>query len=320
MPNTTKTQIPDEINNYYDRTLLERAVANFVHVQWGQVRDIPRNSGTVTIKFRRYANLTAATTALTEGVTPTGSSLSVTDITATALQYGDYVTVTDLVDFSSQDAVLTETTQIQGDQAGDTIDQLARDVMVAGTSVSYGGVATTRGTVAATNVITTTLLRAAIRTLKTNKAKFLKKMVPASTNISTGPVADAYIAIVHPAITTTLKAMTGWRPYEEYGVAGMRLPGEVGKYEDIRFVETPNAKIFTGAGAGGIDVYAIMILGEQAYGITRVGGEGMKTIRKPFGTVGADPLDQRSTVGWKMTFVAKILNDAFMTRIEVASV
>jgi len=86
--NTTRTQIPAEVNNFYDRTLLTRALPLLVHTRWAQIRDIPRNAGTKTIKFRRYANLTAATTPLSEGVTPEGSQLSVTDITATVAQYG----------------------------------------------------------------------------------------------------------------------------------------------------------------------------------------------------------------------------------------
>ena len=88
MPTTTRTQIPAEVNNFYDRTLLERAKALMVHTRWAQVRDIPRNAGTSTIKFRRYANLAAATTPLQEGVTPVGSQLSSTEITAVVKQYG----------------------------------------------------------------------------------------------------------------------------------------------------------------------------------------------------------------------------------------
>ena len=68
-----------------------------------------------------------------------------------------------------------------------------------------------------------------------------------------------------------------------------------------------------------IDVYATIIFGSDAYGTTRISGEAMKNIVKPLGSAGtADPLDQRATSGWKATFVAKILNDAFLVRIEHA--
>lgn len=88
MAYTTKTQISDEVSAFYDRTLLERLLPNLVHTKFGQVRDIPRKSGSNTIKFRKYDALSTNTTALTEGTTPAGTQLSVTDITADVLQYG----------------------------------------------------------------------------------------------------------------------------------------------------------------------------------------------------------------------------------------
>ena len=91
MAYTTRTEIAAEVNNYYDRNLLERLLPNLVHTRFGQVRDIPRKSGSNVIKFRKYVALSTATTALTEGTTPTGSALSTTDIQATALQYGKNV-------------------------------------------------------------------------------------------------------------------------------------------------------------------------------------------------------------------------------------
>lgn len=319
MANTTTSNVPAEVNNFYDRLLLERAVPAFVHNRWGQMRDIPRNAGTKVIKFRRYGNLSAATTALTEGITPTADQLSTTEITSTVAQYGAYVTVTDVLDFTSQDPVLVEATELQGDQMGDTMDQLTRDVLVAGTSVSYGGNATSRATVDSSDKIDATALRTAVKTLKTNDAKRITQMVNAGVNISTQPVDRAFIAIVHPATTYDLRSVSGFLPVEQYSSQAGVLPNEVGSYEEIRFIETTNAKIFTGAGSGSIDVYATLILGMNAYGISRISGESVKTYRKPFGSGGSlDPLDQRATVGWKATHVATILNDNFMTRIEHA--
>src|SRR4051794_1928222 len=114
MPLTTRTTIAAEVDAIYQRTLLDRVTAFFAFTKFAQIRDVPKGAGTKTVRFRRYGNLSAATTALTEGVTPTGSQLSTTDITATPSQYGDYVTLTDVVLMETQDPLLTETIQIQG--------------------------------------------------------------------------------------------------------------------------------------------------------------------------------------------------------------
>ena len=77
----------------------------------------------------------AATTPLDEGITPAGSSLSVTD----RAQYGDFITITDKLDYQSQDPVLMEAAEILGDQMGDTLDQLTRDVLTAGSNKYLAG-------------------------------------------------------------------------------------------------------------------------------------------------------------------------------------
>jgi len=319
MAETTRTEITKENTEFYDRVLLYRAVAFFVHTKWAQVRDIPRNGGTNVIKFRRYGNLTAATTALTEGQTPTGSQLSITDVSATVAQYGDYITITDRIDYESKDPVLTEAAEILGDQMGDTLDQLTRDVLAAGTVVQYGGNATSRVTVDSTDLIDATEVKIAVRTLKNAKARKVTRMINASTGIATEPVNAAYIGIVHPNTTYDLKDETGWVPVEKYASTMQVMEGEVGKLDEVRFVESTNCKVFSGAGASSIDVYATLIVGADAYGITRISGEAVRNIIKPLGSAGtADPLEQRATSGWKVTFVAKILNDAFMVRIEHA--
>lgn len=309
-------QVPSAVNNFYDRVMLIRAVAFFVHTNWAQIRDIPRNNSE-TIKFRRYGNLAAATNALSEGVTPTGSQLSITDITATVQQYGDFVTMTDKFLFTTLDPVLTETAEILGDQAGDTIDQLTRDVLAAGTTIQYASTATQRTDITAAMKMTGAEVREAVRTLQKNKARPITTMVNPSNMYGTVPLEACYVGIISPDTLMDLKSDASWVPVARYSEVGQKMPYEKGAVDEVRFVMTQNAKVFTAGGDGGVDVHATIILGQNAYGITRITGEAMRNIVKPLGSAGtSDPLDQRATSGWKATFVAKRLNDAFMIRIE----
>lgn len=317
MPTTTKTQIGN-VNSFYDRNLLERALPLLIYGNWAQVRDIPRNNSDI-IKFRKYNALSAATTPLTEGVTPSGSQLSVTDSNATIAQYGDFVTLTDKLKMETEDPIETEATDVLGEQAGETLDTLTRDILCAGTSVMYESTATARTDITAAMKLTAAGIKKAVRTLKNNKAKKITSMVNAQSGYNTTPVDSAYIMIVHPNTTYDLKSDSLFVPIEKYasGLKGGALPGEVGKIDEVRIVETTQGKVFTGAGSGGADVYASIVLGMNAYGKTRISGEAMKVIRKQLGSGGsADPLDQRSTIGWKATYVTKILQQLFMIRIE----
>ncbi len=96
-----------------------------------------------------------------------------------------------------------------------------------------------------------------------------------------------------------------------------------------RLVDAQGQKIVLGpqdmiygleGGFGGRDVYATLVLGENAYGTTEISGGGLEHIVKQLGSAGtADPLNQRATVGWKATKAAVRLMEPFMVRIETAS-
>lgn len=317
MANTTTSLVPNVVA-YYDRDLLIQAMPHLVHTWFGQVRDIPQNASS-QIKFRRYTLLAPATTPLVEGTTPAGSSLAVTDLSATALQYGDFITLTDVLETQTEDPIILEMNKLLGQQAGNTFDQLCRDVLVTGTTIQYASTAVSRVTVAASMKLNVSEIRKAVKTLKGNNAMKVTSMVEPTTGIDTIPVNSCFVAIIHPNTTFDLKNDANFVPVENYPSQANVMPGEVGKMDEVRFIETTNAKVFAGAGAAAIDVYATIILGAEAYGITRIAGQALQTITHLVGSSGtADPLDQRSTHGWKGYFITKILNDAFMLRLEHA--
>jgi len=314
---TTSGTIAREVSNFYDRALLERAIPSLVHTRFAQVRDIPRNSGTNVIKFRRYGSLTANTTALTEGVTPSGTSLSVSDILATVLQYGDYVTLTDVVQMETYDPILTETAEILGEQAGDSIDQLTRTVLAAGTTIQYASTATADNEISAAMVLDRAEVKEAVRTLRGNNAKPITSMIDPSTGYNTVHVGKSFVGIVSEDTAYDLDDATGWIPVEKYPNRSNVMEDEIGALAGVRFIMSTNAYVSASAGVASNDVHYTIILGQNAYAISRISGETLKNIVKPLGSAGtADPLDQRSTSGWKLTFVAKILNQDFMVVIH----
>jgi N4-gp56 family major capsid protein len=159
------------------------------------------------------------------------------------------------------------------------------------------------------------------RALRINKARKITKMATGSDQVGTTPIRAAYIAIISPQTHYDLKGLesTGFIPVHKYPSTTTPLPNEIGSLDEFRFIETPNAKVFTGAGAGAVDVHVDVILGQDAYGISRISGEALRFIYKPLGSAGtADPLEQRQTSGWKGTFVAYRLNESFMYRYEHA--
>lgn len=301
---TTQGSLSVEMKTYYDRVLLQRAIAEFVFDQFAQRRPLGRGQGK-TIEFRKFNSLTPATTPLTEGVTPTGDSLTASAITATIAQYGNYVEGSDILDLTAFDPLLTETAQLLGENAADTLNRIVRAVLFAGTNVQYANNRASRVTVAAGDVLTVLEIRKARRTLRRNKVKPL--------------VGNDYVAFVNEGAVFDLQSDSDWKTPSQYSAVQQIFDGEIGRLYGVRFIESTENLVFTGAGASGIDVNATVVLGQDAYGIIPLEGASLEFIFKQIGSAGAaDPLNQRWTSGWKNSFATKILNDLNMVRIEHA--
>lgn len=321
--------IPPVVAQYYDRKLLRRALPRLVHLRVAQRRPLAMRNGN-TMMFRRLEALALATAALVEGVPPTGKALSKTDISATIQQFGDYVTLTDLVQATVEHPLLQDANRLLGEQSAQTLDVLARDVWVAGTNVLFGGAAASRAALTTTtHKIDTTVLDRAVRFLNQQNASRFTEMISASVKINTFPIRPAFWAITHPDILFTLQTLAGWIPVEQYAAMGPVLEAEVGAYKDVRFLTSTNAKVYLeggGALVGDVqgvtnaDVYVTLIMGMDAVGAVPLDGMSLQNIIKPIGSGGpADPLNQIGTSGWKHTGTRVRLNEFFMTRIETTA-
>ncbi len=305
-PANSYAKLPSQNKVFYDRTLLERLLPNLVFLEHGQKykRPIPKNEG-ATINFRRFNSLPVPSDSLVEGITPGGRNLSIDQVIATVKQEGDFVLLTDLIDMVGIDPVVTETTELIAEQAAQTLETRVRDIIFNGTNVFYVGGGPARDDVAAADILTGTHIRRVRQIMARNNVK---------------PVGGDYIGFIHPDTAFDLKGHSEWREPNLYVDVKNIINGEIGKLYGIRFVETTMCAIYEGQGAGDIDVYGSLFVGADAYGVVDVaGGSKPEVIVKSKGSAGsADPLDQRSTVGWKALMTAVRLQELALVRIEHA--
>lgn len=311
---TATSTLTTEMKTFYEGTLIDNAEPNLVHNQFGDKYPIPKNGGK-TIEFRKYDSLPKATTPLTEGVTPTGNSLTVTAITATVNQYGDYIQLSDMLELSAIDNNVVQSTKLLGSQSGRTIDTITRDILNGGTNVIYAPIigkdasgkvtltpVSSRGDITAAATLTPDLFFKASAQLKA---------------FNTPKINRSYVAIIHPYAAYDLMRTKDWIDVHKYATPENIYEGEIGKIGNVRFVESTEAKI-TADGKSNCKVFSTLVLGAHAYGVTEITGGGLKHIIKQLG-YGDDPLDQRSSVGWKATHVARRLVEQYMVRIESGS-
>ena len=375
-----------EMKTYYGMELLENAKPQLVHNQFAATKGLPVGGGK-TVEWRKFGAFDKALTPLTEGVTPDGSGISVSYITKELAQYGDYTTVSDMLDLTAIDDVVLEITDRHGNNMGLTLDTVTRNEIQQGNQVIYAPVLGEGGKqTAVTSRVALTPACKMTSELVAKAATQLKKM--------NAPTFDGkYVCIIHPSVAFDLRQDEAWIAAHQYAAATELFSGEIGELHGVRFVETTEAKIYRGGdlaedartltvsgavnngtevsfaggavkadalagryvliggkrvkvvsnttgklvleqavtatdkaviypGEGGKDgcaVYGCLFLGKGAYGVVDL-SEGTEVIVKPRGSSGtADPLDQRSSVGWKGVHAAAILYDEYMVRVECGS-
>ena len=304
--NTTAT-MSKEMKTFYEKRLIDQAEPRLVHDQFADYYPVPQNGGK-TIEFRKYDSLPKASTPLTEGVTPNGQALNVTTITSDLHQYGGWTPLTDVLQMTAIDNNVVQATRVLASQAGRTMDSITRDVLAGGTNVIYapaGDTAvTSRANLTTASVLTPDLIDQAATALKAQNAD---------------AIGESYVAIVHPYVAYDLRRNPEWIDVHKYSTPENIYNGEIGKLAGVRFIETSEAKIWTGTGCpSGLAVFGTLVLAAHAYAVTEVEGGGLQHIVKQLGA-GEDPLNQRASVGWKAIKTAERLCEQYMVRIESVS-
>jgi N4-gp56 family major capsid protein len=306
-PANSYAKLPSQQQTFYDKVLLDRLLPELHFLEHGQKykRPIPKNAGT-TINFRRFNSLPIPADSLVEGITPAGTNLSVSQITTTVKQEGSYTLLTDLLDLVGLDDVITETTELNAEQAALTLETRVRDVVFNGTNVYYVGGGIARVNVGAANVFTGTDVRRV-------------RQIMARNNVKTE--GGSYVGFIHPDGAYDLKGHAEWREPNLYAGAKKIFNGEIGELYGVRWIESNMCPIWVGEGNAGADVYGALVVGSGAYGVVDVAGSSKpEVIVKQKGSAGsADPLDQRSTVGWKALIATVRLQELAMIRVEHCS-
>lgn len=299
---TTSSALSAGMQTYYNRELLRTFEPNLVHLQFGDEHRMPPHSGLV-MNMRKLIPLETNTKALSEGDPGESVMLAETEVTVQLQQYGEYARCTDKLDLTHLDMDIMRRTKLFGDAGARSIDAVVREELAKCTNVIYAGGKASRAELTAADKLTSRELRKAVKTLKKNHAQTF---------------GGYFVAIIGPDTMYDLQEDEAFVKVSQYQDKENIYTGEVGRLFGVRLVETTEAKIFEGAGASGADVASVIVLGQYAYGVTSLKGAKPRVIVKPAGSAGtADPLDQISTVGWKMDgFGAKLLQPEYAVRIE----
>lgn len=282
------------------KTVLENLEPNLYFAKYGK-----RNSmgdGYFTMSWPRIAKLnrTIAQATLTEGVVPSDTDITYSTISTTPVQYGIYAKIPDMLIKTSPTDIMMDAGNVISANMARIYDKIIQVELLNGTNTILPAGRANRAVIQATDIITGAMAKDTGTKLRAQNA----------TPLSEG----CFYGICHSFVAGDLRKNSDWLEANKYVTNDKILNGETGKLGGIRFMETANVDPI----ASTTTVYPTYVFGKDAFGIAD--WQKMQAYYNPVGSAGtADPLSQIATVGVKVSFGCKILNNDALVRIESAA-
>ncbi len=232
----------------------------------------------LTINFMRYNNLSTGSRQLTEGIRMETEALSASQYQIQVAEQGHGVSVTELLLNASFDDVMASSSRLLGRDMATWLDTQSRDTLLTGsTTVVYGyeSVASPAtqydpGTVGAS--------RAAMDGSFWMHPHTIKDGVESLATLNVPRLGETYVAFVNPHQSRRLRDTPEWIEVSKYAAPGNFMLGEVGRINDVVFIETTQVRKVTngsgtgytadtaGVGDGNTDRHDALMIGDNAFG------------------------------------------------------
>lgn len=267
---TTDTTLDTEaILTVYSREILFQAQPILRFKQFATEKTELGTMPGQTIQFLKWTSFEPQDTTLTESGTLPTYKMTASTISITVNEFGFGAAFSEKLLQASFADVAADASKLLGMQYAIDQDRRARNAIRATSNVKYAGGATSINALTSADTLDLTTIRDAVELLATNKCPKIG--------------GDAYICFIHPHQGRALREDPAWVNISNYGDPNRPIVGEVGRIEDVRFIETTMVvKIDTSGNVltDGIDagetntsftaavipVYEALMIGDHSFG------------------------------------------------------
>jgi len=302
----TIADIPNEVLTVYSRDALFEAMPMMYFRNFCAFKQELGAEPGETVQFLKIANLAPGGMLPSETSPIPKQKYSDSIVSIQVHEYGNAVQMSKRALEASFRNMMQDAATLLGRDYGLTVDRVCRDAFLstgnkqymtssAGNGKPADGEGTTIGQVNGT--FSAYAIKNAIETLKTNNAPMV---------VRGGD--QFYVCAAHPHQIRSLRDDPDWLNAVRYGNPQLLYNGEVGRFENVIFLETTQMPILVGAGKGGANVYRAVVWGSEPVGFA-------ETV--PFGLVndGVEDFGRLVSIGWYSIFGAGIIQD-FIVEID----
>jgi N4-gp56 family major capsid protein len=291
MATTQLSTIPNEILTVYSRDAILEAQGLFTFRNFVDYKQQLGLEPGKTIQFLKLNNITKGGQLPDEFTPMPKQAMTQSTVQITVREWGNAVQVTRFAASASFRDLMADAAVLLGRDYAQVLDDYLRDVFLSTANVQYAGGGNVVTDIGPGNIFNTAEIKDAAEALKTLN-------VPAVNR--NGDM--AYICIAHPHQLRTLRDDPNWINARAYVNPSDIYRGEVGRYENVVFIETTQMPITAGAGSGGTDVYSAIMFGDRMVGFA-------ETVPLEIVSDGQQDFGRFLSLGWYSIFGAGIIND-----------
>lgn len=244
-----------DISNYIAEKTLPLARKQLVAYQFGDPLRLPKGFGT-TYTATRYLRVPLPYAPLSEGVPPVGETMSIQQVSATAQQWGDKITITDVAELTIKHPLFVKATELTALQIAETLERNTFNTLNSGTQVNYVNSRGARASLVAGDVLNPHEINRAYGALFTLGAPRYMGDEMTDTKLAAdsggAKASDSprrmphYVSIMHPLVAQDMRenstVVTAW----SYSDLNRIYNYEVGEWGGIRFTISNMVPSWTG--------------------------------------------------------------------------
>lgn len=249
------TPLTGVIQTVYSQEVLLAAQPLLKFDQFAVVKEELNVSPGMTIQFLGYDNI-ALGGKLTEGTQMTTKTLSTNTRQITVYEYGNAVATSEFLLQTSFRDVMADAAVLLGRDYATVVDSEERAVLETTTQKVYGGRKSGHDALGTGDILDVRAIKDAVEVLST-------KNIPKVGG-------DFYVCFVHPHQSRNLRDDDSWITAAQYGDPDRIFNGEIGRIEDVVFIETTDLTVIpvnTGADPKNtlVDTYKSILFGAEAF-------------------------------------------------------
>jgi N4-gp56 family major capsid protein len=256
MANNTNTssQFTADIQNFIQKKTIRLVDRQLVLYQFGDKAVLPKNRGTV-YTASQYNRVNLPFAPLSEGIPPVGETMTLTQVSATAQQWGDTINVTDVADLTIDHPIFQKAIELIALQQAETLERNTANVLMGGTQVNYVNSRGSRAALTSTDYLNPFELNRAVGALRTIGAPEFMGQANEDEKIEAGKPSMAskdprgfqhYVSVLHPLVEQDMRnnsqVVTAW----SYSDINKLYNNELGEYAGIRFTRSNMVPYFVG--------------------------------------------------------------------------